>query len=156
MKLGKIYNYKNAEEAKKLIGKKVIATDFFCRLENPKDNTFIGIFRGLSNEKMYPFNVALPSVGFGPYQFIREVIEEEEDEPILMTNRQLAEWIGKKFGEVTSKVYAYVNTFWIYEKGEENTSVNEDILIRYYRSNKWIKPTKALYIKDCKMKSKIS
>lgn len=148
MKLGKIYDYRNKEEAKKLIGKKVLATDYICCLEDPKDN-LIGIFRGLSNEKKYPFFVAVPSVVYTQYQFIREVIEEEEDdEPKLMTYRQLAEWLARGFGLYKFHVDLY--SFITINSNIENRFVEEPIRIRPWGSDEWVKPTVDIYERDCK------
>lgn len=154
MKLGKIYDYRNKEEAKKLIGKKVLATDYICCLEDPKDN-LIGIFRGLSNEKKYPFFVAVPSVVYTQYQFIREVIEE--DKPKLMTNRQLAEWLAKGNGQmvlVNEKEQIdsldFIFTHYNFREREGGELVGQDIRIRSWDSDEWVMPTVVIYERDCK------
>ena len=75
------------------------------------------------------------------FQFIREVIEEE---PALMTNRQLAEWLAKgngqmKFEEsfVCSK-NLYVYPYDVYDIEKENDAVKGNVRIRLWDSDEWI------------------
>lgn len=151
MKLGKIYDYRNKEEARKLIGKRVLATDVLYRLENPTENPRIGILNGFSEEKELPFNVELPIVGYGLYQFIREI---EEDKPILMTNRQLSEWLARGFGERVLDGEAFKcevsHSLYDYFVEEGNKPIKRDILIRHWGSDEWVKPTVDIYERDCK------
>ena len=79
MKLGKVLTYKDVSEAKKLIGKKVVAADTLFGAEN-----YENLYRealghgGICLQKVvegnpYPFRVSNGTV----YQFIREVIDDE-------------------------------------------------------------------------------
>ena len=79
MKLGKVLTYKNVDEAKKLIGKRVVAADTLFGAEN-----YENLYRealghgGICLQKVvegnpYPFRVSNGTV----YQFIREVIDDE-------------------------------------------------------------------------------
>lgn len=88
MKFGKVLTYKDVAEAKKLEGKKVVASEnlyliedeAFCR-EYAKQYkiTLVGARKGL-----YPFTVSddkfLFSSDDNKFQFIREVIEDEPEE----------------------------------------------------------------------------
>lgn len=148
MKLGKIYDYRNKEEAKNLIGKKVLATDYICNLENSAGD-IIGTFEGLSSEKEYPFNVAVTKLGLCVFQFIREI---EEDKPKLMTNKQLAKWLAGNHGQLVTAHTLDVRTNYIYKYGSDDKFVFSDFLIRSWDSDEWVKPTLYIYLRDCKEK----
>lgn len=156
MKAGKIYDYRNKEEAKKLIGKKVLATDLLYRLENPTEkHPMVGIFKGFADEEGVPFNVALSKVDLCAYQFIREVIDEEEKS--LMANRQLAEWLARGFGQmvlVNEKEQVdsldFIFTHYNFREREGGDLVGQNIRIRSWDSNEWIVPTIDIYERDCK------
>ena len=141
MKYGKIFDYRNRDEAE--IGKEYVFSDF-CRT--------------VFNEEIAETkpNLKLKAVGDGRcpfetevgtrFQFIREVIEEE---PALMTNRQLAEWLAKgngqfKYDEPLTRLY--------HEYGpiHENESVNKYIRIRRWDSDEWFVPTVDIYERDCR------
>lgn len=150
MKLGKIYSYINKDEAKYLIGKRVLATDLLYRLENPTENhPKIGIFKGFSEDKELPFNIALSKVDDCLYQFIREI----EEEPKLMTNRQLSEWLAKGNGEWVTALLVGVRNDFSYAKGTEDSEVNSDFRIRPWDSDEWVKPTVEIYERYCKKRS---
>lgn len=83
MKFGKVYNYKNAKKAEKLIGKKVLASDLLCEIENPTSYTLytpyilVSVTEGIT----YPFRVASYNTSERfDYQFIREIIEASTKE----------------------------------------------------------------------------
>lgn len=145
MKFGKIFDYRNKDEAKYLVGKRVLATDLLWRLENPTEShPKIGIFKGFSEDKELPFNVALSKVDDCLYQFIREI----EEEKTLMTYRQLSEWLAKGFGQ-----YKYFNdrySFIIINSTIENRFVEDPIRIRHWGSDEWVKPTVDIYERDCR------
>jgi len=77
MRLGKVLTYKDVDEAKRLIGKRVVASDILYGAESDED------WGVLKDEKIYlskviegnpfPFRVSNGTV----YQFIREVIDGE-------------------------------------------------------------------------------
>jgi hypothetical protein len=77
MKFGKVLTYKDIDEAEKLVGKKVVASEnfyligdeAFCR-EYAKQ---FKITLAGARKDLYPFTVS----NSNKYQFIREVIEDE-------------------------------------------------------------------------------
>lgn len=80
MKFGKVLTYKDIDEAKRLVGKKVISSDVFKEIDTQADIlASIGgrlvILTGVVEGNPFPFRVSNGTV----YQFIREVIEEESD-----------------------------------------------------------------------------
>lgn len=85
MKLGKVLTYKDIDEAKKLVGKKVVYSNCFKSINDFQD--CLGIANDLGplilNEVRegsglyYPFRLSDGTVT----QFIREVIEDEPEEP---------------------------------------------------------------------------
>ena len=66
-----------------------------------------------------------------------------------MTNRQLAEWVGKGYGEYTHEDGGIASLALVYYKGEEDNSVSSTTLIRHWKDTEWSKPTKAIYEEDC-------
>lgn len=154
MKFGKIYSYKNAEEARKLIGKRVVVSDVFYDLEKTTAvSDDIGTLIIIKENSGYPFSVKFYNEDVISYQFIREI---EEDKPKLMTNRQLAEWLAKGNGlwkhepSYSGLVYHF---YWFIEKdmGEE---IPNDIVIMYNDSDEWVVPTVDIYERDCKGKGR--
>lgn len=159
MKLGKIYTFENASEAKKLVGKRVIvgnclaeiASDCLESIVDHISNRNRCILTGIEEEDFYPFWVMAGTSLGERFQFIREIIEEEKDKPKLMTNRQLAEWLAKGFGEHTYEgENSYSYNCWDYHLMLENNSVSDDVRIRSWDSDEWVKPTVDVYERDCK------
>ena len=75
MKYGKIYTYKDTEKAKELIGKKVLASDLLCEIENPRWYAPYELIR-VTEGKPYPFTADSCNVFERfDFQFIREIIE---------------------------------------------------------------------------------
>lgn len=74
-----------------------------------------------------------------------------EEQTKLMTNRQLAEWLSKGHGEFSKESYslAYLNFSYLKVR-EESKEVDEDILIRSWGSDEWVKPSTDIYERDCK------
>lgn len=148
MKLGKIFDYRNKEEAKKLIGKKVLVSDYLCNVE--KAECFTGTLFNVSEfYDEVPFAIENGNAGRAEYQFIREI----EEEPTLMTNRQLAEWLAKGNGERKLREDEPVSNALIYYEDDENLPVGEDVVIRPWGSDEWVKPTVDIYERDCKGKT---
>lgn len=98
MRFGRVLTYKDVDEAEKLEGKKVVASENLYLIENEAfcreyakqyKLTLAGARKGL-----YPFTVSddnkfPPSYDGNKFQFIREVIEEESDhhyEPYDLSN----------------------------------------------------------------------
>ena len=138
MKYGKIYTYENRNEAE--IGKTYAFGDLYkdvCKIPGIKTHSRLAAVE----DKDYPF---MNSSRFYS-QFIREVIEE----PVLMTNRQLAEWLAKgngqfKYDEPLIRLYHEYGTI------HENEEVNNNIRIRPWDSDEWVVPTVDIYERDCK------
>ena len=84
MKFGEVLTYKDLDEAEKIIGKKVIHSDNFKEIETKADAiaSLWGrptILTGVNDvpSALYPFSLE----GNSRSQFIREVIEDEPEEP---------------------------------------------------------------------------
>lgn len=79
MKLGKVLTYKNVDEAKKLIGKNVVASDTLFGAENYENLYREALGRdGIWLSKVvegssFPFRISNGTI----HQFIREVIDDE-------------------------------------------------------------------------------
>lgn len=76
-------------------------------------------------------------------------IKPEEEKPVRMTNRQLAEWCVGNNGQVRHRD-SYIRTYHNYSLGEDDVPVRELILIRPWGSDEWIEPTVDIYNRDCK------
>lgn len=73
-----------------------------------------------------------------------------EEEPARMTNRQLAEWCARGFGQFGSKdCNCYYNEF-VTNRTREDEPVEKGTLIRPWGSDEWIEPTVDIYERDCK------
>lgn len=138
MKYGRVLTYKDIEEAKKLIGKKVICSNILSNIEKKPKEREPEILEEIINKLGSPFNSC--------YQFIREIIEE----PQLMTNRQLAEWLARGNGECTGKDSSLALTKYNYFKSGQNDPVPYSFRIRTWDSEEWILPTVDIYERDCK------
>ena len=145
MIFGKIYDYRNKEEAKKLIGKKVLASDCLCNMEKTKGSVRM-LLEVSEKDNAHPFLVDIEMMKQIRYQFIREI----EEEPKLMTNRQLAEWLARGFGERKLREDDPVGNALIYYEDDENLPVGEDMVIRHWGSDEWVKPTFDIYERDCR------
>lgn len=144
MKFGEIYTYRNAEEAKAFIGRKGVFSDSLREISEEPESRPIGTLAKVIGTNTYPFVEGSHNT---PLQFFRPILEE--DEP-LMTNRQLAEWVGKGYGEYTHENGGIASLALVYYKGEEDNSVSSTTLIRHWGDTEWMKPTKAIYEEDCK------
>ena len=140
VKYGKIYTFENAKEARHLIGKKVACSDIYSF---PGDGTATGDLQRLNEGEDFPF-----TVNHGAWQFIREI--EEEEKPVRMTNRQLAEWLARGFGSWKTRRSPTVYMDISYPILEENTPVSDSFHIRPWGSDEWIEPTVDIYERDCK------
>lgn len=74
MKFGKVLTYKDIDEAKKIIGKKVVCSD--C-LKDIEDEEWCSCGILLRLEKVDDFNIPFIFHNGTRYQFIREVIDDE-------------------------------------------------------------------------------
>ena len=143
MKYGKVLTYKDIEEAKKLIGKMVLVSDYLRDINECSECVIPAILVEVKCEITHLFITSK-----GAYQFIREVIEGSK--PEIMTNRQLAEWLARGNGE-----YTYINsglacTYYGYFKSTQNDHVSDNLRIRSWDSEEWVMPTVDIYERDCK------
>ena len=144
MKYGRVLTYKNSEEAKELIGKKVVGSDYLYAITENPETRCISVLESTTDCVVIS---PLFKTSDGNYQFIREVIEEK---PQLMTHRQLAEWIAKGNGEYSSTSYNHAFSSYDYTKEHENDPVSDKVLIRPWDSEEWVIPTVDIYERDCK------
>ena len=150
MKFGKIYTYENRDEAE--IGKIYVFSDVYKYLCTCDAMCFVSNWctelKAVRDDNEYPFESDRGS----SYQFIREVIEE----PVLMTNRQLSEWLAKANGQMkfeepfvcSEEPYAY--PYHVYNLEKENELVDKSIRIRLWESDEWVVPTVDIYERDCR------
>ena len=143
MKFGKVYTFANKDEAKKLIGEYVACENNYAEILNLDNKRYCyGVLNEINADNK-PFQV-----GGTEYQFIREMKREN------MTNRQLAEWCARGFGQFGSKdCNCHYNEF-VTNRTTEDEPVESDILIRPWGSDEWIEPTVDIYERDCKGVSK--
>lgn len=162
MKLGKIYTFENASEAKKLVGKRVIVGNCLAEIASDCLKNVIDyipnydrcILTGIEEEDFYPFWVIAGTSLGERFQFIREIIEEEKSP---MTNRQLSEWLARGFGQ-TIRVdekkqidpLEFIFTHYNFREKEGGDLVDQDIRIRSWDSKEWVEPTADIYKRDCK------
>lgn|GEM_PF-2471488 len=146
MKFGEIYTYKNAEEAKQYIGKKGVFSDTLKRITECPKQCWESSLTKVEEEKSCPFN----GKGLCSFQFFRPILEEE----LMMTHRQLTEWLAKGEGEYTCYDKTMVGQKIVspnngYLEGQEDEPVEDYILIRRWKDTEWSKPTKEIYEEDC-------
>lgn len=75
---------------------------------------------------------------------------EKEDKDTPMTNQQLAEWLAKGHGPAKYRGSRAMFADLTFYEGEENEVVNEDLFIRPWGTDEWIKPTVEVYKRDCR------
>ena len=143
MKYGKVLTYKDAEEARKLIGKKVVGSYCLSKIENYPEKIEPEILTGIDDELDFIFKAG----DYYGFQFIREIIE---DEPQRMNKRQIAEWCGRGFGQYRYTGDTPSRTDFSPFLWEENQLVENGVKIRPWSSNEWIEPTVDIYERDCK------
>ena len=143
MKYGKVLTYKDAEEARKLIGKKVVGSYCLSKIENYPEKIEPEILTGIDDELDFIFKAG----DYYGFQFIREIIEDEK--PQLMTDRQLSEWIVKGNGAYSYEDSDFAYTNYAYRKANPDELVSDGIRIRSWDSDEWIVPTVDIYERDC-------
>ena len=154
MKFGEVFDYRNAKEAKKYIGKKGMFSDSLRDISDLPEYCEVLILREIEEGVTFPFagekGVTSPFGGEDKeevFKFFRPILEEEE----LMTNRQLVEWLARGNGEYAVENSLYAHTQYSYPVSEaDKPPVRDDILIRRWKDTEWSKPTKAIYEEDCK------
>lgn len=143
-KLGGIYTVQNKDEARQFIGKEGFFSDVYGILINDKflsNKQKPAVLERISEDDCLPFRN-----GTSIFQFFRPIIEDEE----LMTWEELCEWEMKGFG-----VHSYkgTETWYVpcgYPEKRMKEKVGEDVIIRYHGSNEVMKPTKVIFLKDCR------
>lgn len=139
MKFGKIYTYENRNEAE--IGKRYVFSDVYSEIYKVPEYKVHSELKEV-NDNLCPFKNDCGA----SYQFIREVIEEK---PVLMTYRQLAEWLAKGNGQYkydTALLFSCLS----YECVNEHDAVRKNIRIRRWDSDEWVVPTVEIYERDCR------
>lgn len=103
MKLGKVLTYKNVDEAKKLIGKRVVASDTLFGAENYENLYREALGRGgiclskVVEGNPFPFRVSNGTV----YQFIREVLPDKpEYEPYDLSDPKVRDSLRGRWYKV--------------------------------------------------------
>lgn len=77
---------------------------------------------------------------------------DEQDKDTPMTNHELAMWCAKGFGQwkhSPSNSGTVYHTYWVMED-KEDCFVEANIVIRPWETDEWIKPTVAIYERDCR------
>ena len=79
MKLGPVLTYKDVDEAKRLIGKKVVASDFYASIcdDDTACDCVHDTLKAVHADKVCPFEC----ITFYDTQFIREILDEAKYEP---------------------------------------------------------------------------
>lgn len=145
MKFGQVYDYRNAEEAKQFFGKKGAFSDYLLDIIEEPEGRCIGTLVDADGKNVFPFIRQNEDNKRTSFQFFRPILEEDE----LMTQRQLAEWVARGYGEYTHEDMGIASLALVYYKDEEDNSVLSTTLIRRWRDTEWSKPTKAIYEEDC-------
>lgn len=145
MIFGEIFNYGNAEKAKKFIGKKGIFSDHLLDIIEEPEGRRIGTLVDADGKNVFPFTRQDEDDKRVSFQFFRPILEDDE----LMTQRQLAEWLAKGHGEYSYETNSLTFNYWQYSKGDEDKPVGNYFLIRRWGDTEWSKPTKAIYEEDC-------
>lgn len=81
-------------------------------------------------------------------------IKPEEIKPLLMTYRQLSEWLSKGYGEYGEGGCSFCYTRCSYFLKDANKEVPYFFHIRPWGSEEWVLPTYDIYERDCKEASK--
>lgn len=139
----KVINALHTEKAE--IGKKYWYSDSIVLLKKHVENndcSFVG---------------ELDSVNSGYYYFSMPdgrswhfLYPYEEPPKQRMTNRQLAEWLAKGFGENKFVDGDFAYLYFAYEIDAASNEVSADNLIRPWGSDEWVEPTVDIYERDCK------
>lgn len=144
MKYGKILTYKDVEEAKRLIGKKIAVSDSFKLITEDPDSRPHTLLVCIDEWDKRPFICEDNS----NWQFAREI---EEESPKRMTYRQLSKWLARGNGQAFihfDKQLCF--TDFHYQRSEDDIEVPPDSRIRTWDSEEWIVPTFEIYERDCR------
>lgn len=75
---------------------------------------------------------------------------ETQDKDTTMTHHELAEWLAKGNGQYRHRDTNAEFSQWIVIEYEEDLAVDDNLLIRPWGTDEWIKPTVEIYRRDCK------
>ena len=142
-KYGEVLDYRTIDKAGE--GKKYVFGNLLRYISERPEQLEVMELERVDRDVSFVF-FAKGSDGKGAFQFCREAIEEE----VLMTNRQLAEWLERKNGEHSYTDSPHVFHHWPYLKGDENEPIQSNVRIRSWDSCEWVVPTLEIYERDCK------
>lgn len=108
MKFGEVFSYKNASDAKRLIGRRVVCKDNLAAINDTDAcqkayEFFLGLGQHtlfeINEGSWYPFRVETGVRRYNDFQFIREIIDDEPHyEPYDFSNPEIREsLLGKRF-----------------------------------------------------------
>lgn len=112
MRLGKVLTYKDVDEARRLIGKKVVASDFYAPIcdDDTACDCVHDTLKAVHADKVCPFEC----ITFYGTQFIREVIDDEPRyEPYDLSDPEVRDslrgrWFRDEYGnEVPVSLFDY-------------------------------------------------
>ena len=149
-KYGEVLDYRTASKA--VVGKQYILGNYLRLLQETPQDYIPEKLCEVCEQNSNPF-VNYAGCAF---QFCREVIEEE----VLMTNRQLAEWLARGNGQMAYLKNEYepkegidlepVFTTHEYDGKYDDEPCGEAVRIRPWVSSEWVVPTLEMYERDCK------
>lgn len=87
MRLGKVLTYKDVDEARRLIGKKVVASDFYASIcdDDTACDCMYDTLKAVHADKVCPFEC----ITFYGTQFIREILDEAKYEPYDLSDKKV-------------------------------------------------------------------
>lgn len=115
MKYGPIICDPNSEEAKNLLGKKVIANDCYSCLSAPNNGLDIKVLDRIAKSYVHPFIAAYNGSCLG-YAFIREVIEEPPKYHPYESCDEMVEDFKKRFCNHTAIPQFAMPLIWVMTK----------------------------------------
>lgn len=147
MKYGPIICDPNSEEAKNLIGKKVVASDYYARISEISElmdfdplAPIEGQLIEVSGTTIIPFRVK-GSVSECAYTFIREVIDEAPQYRPYKDTEEMVEDFKERFEDKIFTSPIEIPTIWFMNKGSKHrflvTGFLEEGVITFCYSIEW-------------------
>ena len=98
MKFGKVLTYKDIDEAKRLIGKKVVASDFYAPIcdDDTACDCVHDTLKAVHADKVCPFEC----ITFYGTQFIREILDEAKYEPYDLSDKEVRDSLRGRWYKV--------------------------------------------------------
>ena len=148
----KVINVRHPEKA--VVGKKYWGSDNLLELKKRVEENieeYIGELDRIDYAVLYPYEIKSINRWQFLYPYEDTSYPYEDTSYQGMTNLQIAEWLAKGNGQwkYDSKTEMYVCTEYMYDICNENKQP-KNIVIRPFGTDKWIKPTVAIYERDCK------